>query len=194
MQPDSAQNQVQNQFIIDSISQKSSRIRSGTPRIQPDSAQNQVWTAGINSRSGQNRHGTAASDFFPFLLGFFAFLSGFVGFQRTESSRDSQNQFQIDSVSRRTVQNQFRTPWMQPDSAQNQVRNQVRIYSISQKSSRIRSGIPRIQPDSAQNQVWTAGITSNLLQSARNCPGSAPGHPECSRVLLRIESGHLETV
>ena len=83
---------------------------------------------------------------------------------------------------------------MQPDSAHNQVRNEIKSDSISQKSSRIRSGIPRIQPDSAQNQVWTAGIKSKLLLSARNCPGSAPGHPECSRVLLRIESGHLESV
>ena len=83
---------------------------------------------------------------------------------------------------------------MQPNSAQNQVQNQVRIYSISKKSSRIRFGIPRMQPDSAQNQVWTIGIKSKLLLSARNCPGSAPGHPECSRVLLRIESGHLESV
>ena len=83
---------------------------------------------------------------------------------------------------------------MQPDSAQNQVQNQFRIDSISQKSSRIRSGTPRIQPDSAQNQVWTAGIKSKLLLSARNCPGSAAGHPVCSRFLLRIESGHLESV
>ena len=92
MQPVSAQNQVQNQPRIDSISQKSSRIRSGTPRIQPDSIQNQVWTAGINSGSGQNRHGTAASDFFPFSFGFFCFfqvLSGFSGQNRHGTARTS---------------------------------------------------------------------------------------------------------